>query len=450
MGRIEFVLQEFLRSFKNNLIKDISLMVMITVGVIMTVIMSSYYLDLNEWNTENITQNIEDGTWYNAGLSEESAFYENFSSVNGCRDILEYFNDVAFYDNHPMCFAFTQQSMFAVWDELEPLFEKSEYRRFLTKEHLSSFPSSLQGKEVFLVDLKCVNLDYNAYRMFGLQTVEGEGITEKNTLLNTLKDDIPVVLGNEYKGILKVGDRFRLSLVDYVYPCKVAGILEKGAMCPEDGNTKAGKVDLDTYIIFPYGIRFKSYEGIVSDIDKYAFWDVMTLTNGANVLIKDRKDMSGLMDGYLTIADKYNLPPISVYGTSLGINLLKNESKESIRIMLLLTIALICFTIYSLLIMIYEKIQANSKVYGIYLMNGSSVLMIAMSYVLEIIIVIFPSVITSRYIFGKNKFGAVIENSFSFMGVIYCSISLILLIAVVFVFHMVRSIDTEYLIKQED
>lgn len=447
MGKLEFVLYEFFRSLKNNLIKDILFMLMITTGVIMTVIMSSYYFDLNE--NSYTPQNMDGGTWYGAGIDMEG-FDENLLSVKGCVDIFEYYKKIMYYDKHPMCFTDTQQSMFADLKQLPCFNDSSVYEKFLTVDHPSVFSASVMNEIKTLVDLKSIHLDYNAYRIFGLQTIEGEGITEENTLIDNAHADIPVVLGNGYKDMLNIGDRFDLSVLDYVYPCKVAGILEKGALCPEDGNTKAGMIDLDTYIIFPYGIRFRDVTGNVDDIQKYAFWDVLSIVNGSHVLVQDKGDLSKLINGYVNIANEFDLPPLRISGISLGLNLLYNESAESIRIILMITIVLLCFTLYALLVAICDKVQSNSKTYGIYLMNGSSVFMILVSYVLEIIVIALPSVLISKYVFSYYNLGAYVESTTNIIRAVYCFVGAIVLIAVIFTAYMIRKIDTEYLIKQED
>ena len=73
-------------------------------------------------------------------------------------------------------------------------------------------------------------------------------------------DPIPILLGNDYKGMVKVGDVIDIGFWYYVYPCKVAGILERGASLPENGQVGAGMVQVDSKILFPYGI-VQSAEG---------------------------------------------------------------------------------------------------------------------------------------------------------------------------------------------
>lgn len=124
MGKIEFVLSEFFRSFRKNLLKDILLMVMITIGSVMSVILCSYYLDLNEKNDLLNSQRIEDGTWYSAGFvgNDDESFYEQLSSIKGCNNIINYFEKIAYDEKNPMFFVDTQQSLNKVERQKTPVF----------------------------------------------------------------------------------------------------------------------------------------------------------------------------------------------------------------------------------------------------------------------------------------------------------------------------------------
>ena len=52
MGKIKFMAEEFFRSFRKNLFKNVLLMAMFSTSMVMTVLMGSYYLDLEERHPE--------------------------------------------------------------------------------------------------------------------------------------------------------------------------------------------------------------------------------------------------------------------------------------------------------------------------------------------------------------------------------------------------------------
>lgn len=452
MGKIEFVLSEFFRSFRKNLLKDILLMVMITIGSVMSVILCSYYLDLNEKNDLLNSQRIEDGTWYSAGFvgNDDEYFYEQLSSIKGCNNIINYFEEIAYDEKNPMFFVDTQQSMNAVVDEVENLFNQDDYKKFTTEDNPLPFSAVIDGEIHTVIDLKCIHVDYNAYKIFGFKTIEGEGITDKNTLLVSLKEEVPIVLGNAYKGIIEVGDKLRLSIVGNVYPCKVIGILEENSYCYEYGNTNVEQINIDNYILFPYGIRFRDVDGEYEDISKYAVWDMHTLTNGSNVLVgNSRSDLTEIVQKYYAISQEYSLPSLKLDGVSLGLKMLRNESKERVQIMLMITIALICFTLYSLFSAVYDKIQSNKKIYGIYLVNGCSLKMIVASYIMEIIVIVLPSIMTGIYIFDPYKLGYVVGNITSILALVYGIGAVVIMIVSLYAMYMIKKVDTEQLIREE-
>lgn len=451
MSKLEFIIFEFFRSFKACIFKNILLMFMITIGVIMTVITSSYYFDLGKNMEVYSSQDIDNGQWYRAGLSNATEYSISYSSISGCKNIMEYYNYVTNMEGYPMCFAFTQQNVLALWDNVKTSFTDNDIGQFLSDDHKTGpFTGSYNSDVVTFVDLKSINLDYNAFRLFGLKTVEGEGITRHNTLLDGTDDEVPIVVGNNYQGVFTIGDKLELMVNDYIFSCKIIGILEKGAVCPEGGNTRVNDINLDTYIIFPYNIAFKKFEGDLSTLEKYVFWNTLSLRNGANILINDRSDLRKLTDLYLSRANELELAPVVIEGTSLGLTLLGNETKETIRIMLFLTIVIVCFTIYSLLVAICDKAKNNSREYGIYIMNGCSLYMIMGSYIMEILVIMFPSLLISRYVFGNSYLNPGLFDALPIAGVMYGFIAIITFIAIAFVFYILHNIDAEYLIKQEN
>ncbi len=103
------------------------------------------------------------------------------------------------------------------------------------------------------------------------------------------------------------------------------------------------------------------------------------------------------------VGKEFELPPVHVVGTTMGVNLLRKESVASIRILLILSATLFCFTLYGIFITFYDKIQSNSRIYGIYLMNGCSLGMILISAsALEIAVILMPGVLVSRFVFVRE------------------------------------------------
>ena len=134
---------------------------------------------------------------------------------------------------------------------------------------------------------------------------------------------------------------------------------------------------------------------------------------------------------------------VEIWGVSMGLTLLRAETVSSIRIMLILTIALLCFTLYALFVTFYDKIQSNRRVYGIYLINGCSLTMILLPCLL-------PAIFFSRYVFTDNNLGGVGIDTEFILRTAYTMVGIAFLIGAAFVLWLMRGVDTERLVRQKD
>lgn len=200
----------------------------------MTVIMCSYYFDMGDRYCE-LTQYKDDGAWYILQIENEKEIYNSFTTAKGCRNMMDYYED--FRRSFHMFSINTWQDVSIRETDMERIFGKRAYTDFLNPEQKKSYLGEFEEKEVCRqYSLNSILIDTTAFQTFGLRMAEGEGLTEQNMALERKTDPIPIVLGNGYQGILNVGDSLELGLFSYVYPCKIAGFLEKGAEVPESGD----------------------------------------------------------------------------------------------------------------------------------------------------------------------------------------------------------------------
>lgn len=455
MGKIKFVAEEFFRSFRKNLFKNVLLMVMFSTGMVMTVLMGSYYLDLGELNPDTPGYRAENGTWYHIGVVGENTteMDDSIDTVQGCRNIMDYYERLHDSEEHPVISVNTYQDCFVKEDDLRGLFGNVSYDNFVGEDNPDAvrtcFSSEDDGDMCSVLGLKCVMLDDTAFGIFGLRTEKGEGFTKSNLTIRNASDPIPVVLGNEYEGIVSVGQTIDISFLDYAYPCRVAGILEKGSMMPFDGNSLDKMMLLDSHIIFPYTIRVTEETGNRKDIARYAALDLRALEfNTSMVWVKDDRDFRDVVAMSRDIGNEFNFPPLELYDASMGLRLLRKESEARVRIMLILTLALIGFTFYGLFATFYDKIQSNKKTYGIYQMNGCSIGMILFPYLFENAVILSPAFFVCRYIFSQKNIEDV--NGDMILRVTGYSIGLAFLAGAVFVICLLKGVDTEQLIRQKD
>ncbi len=210
-------------------------------------------------------------------------------------------------------------------------------------------------------------------------------------------------------------------------------------------------ISMDNYIIFPFGVKIKeapekqTQEDVFkfAENDYYAMWDM-------GIKLAEGKKINQLSDELREISEEYKLPMVEIWGVSMGLTLLRAETVSSIRIMLILTIALLCFTLYALFVTFYDKIQSNRRVYGIYLINGCSLTMILLPCLLEIAIILLPAIFFSRYVFTDNNLGGVGIDTEFILRTAYTMVGIAFLIGAAFVLWLMRGVDTERLVRQKD
>ena len=247
-------------------------------------------------------------------------------------------------------------------------------------------------------------------------------------------------------GIVEPGAEFDIWYWNFVYPCRVVGILEKGATIPESGtSSNPGVCELDSRVLFPFGIKVSYTTEKVDEIKKYAYLSYLSLQFGiAQVPAgKMRQQVAAFYD----TGKKFGLPAVRMIGTSMGVDLLRKESTSSVMILLILTITLDCFTLYSLFITFYDKGQSNSRIYGIYMMNGCSLGMILIPLLMEIATVLAPAAFLSWAVFVRDNAGyqadVIVRTSLTMIAMVF-------VIGAGFIVLLMRGINTEHLIRQKE
>lgn len=451
MRKIRFMAKEFMRSFQKSLFKNILLMLMFSISLIMAIIMCSYYVGLGE-RYETTTQKVDGREWYALDLMTESGqeVINQFTTVGRCRDMVEYYETLKSLEEAPILTINTDQPLGLKEEDVKKLFGEEDFIPFADGEDsVAELPFWDDG--VYLTrDMKGAQVDLDAYRYFGLRTQEGEGFTEENMTIQRDGDPMPLLLGSNYKGIIEVGTIIDVNFWTCAYHCKVVGILEKGSSLPPHGYMALGElVSLDDKIVFPHGIKLLEDPERAEQMERYAWNDYMALQNG--FAQTDGEHIRELVETYGRIADQFGYPPVQLVGTSLGLDLLRRESASSVRVLLILTVVLLCFSFYGLFITFYDKIQSNSKIYGIYLMNGCSLSMILVPCLLEVAVILAPAIIIGRYVLtGGQDNVAYYFRAGPIMQAICIMIGVAFLVGAAFLLHLMRGVDTEHLIRQKD
>ncbi len=449
MRKLRFMAEEFFRSFRMSLFKNLLLMVVFSISLVMVVIMGSYYFELGDRYSDSVKK-LGDQTWYYMTIlgEEESMneFEDAFTTAAGCYDMMEYEAELRSSRDYPIL-SFADGAIDLKDEEMARFFGERSNKDFLDVmedgETMESSPGMIDGQTYLLSRYRGMQMDAASFRFFGLRVQEGEELHEDHLILEHVSDPVPIVVGSQYKGILKLGDVLSASVGWYVYPCRVVGILEEGAalsseFCYGDGS-------LDYSIIFPFGVQVADRSGTVEELKKYADLAITGLDNGIT-LVPDGK-LRQRVESIKGVARQYHLPPIKVFGESMGMNFLGKDSATTVMIMLVLTVTLACFALYGLFVTFYDKIQSNSRIYGIYLMNGCSLIMILIPLLLEVAVILVPAFLTGAYIFnvGSAKYQpeAILSAARLTVGIVFA-------IGAGAVIFFLRGVDTEHLVRQKD
>lgn len=453
MRKIRFMAEEFFRNFQKSLFKNILLMAVFSISLIMAVIMCSYYLDMGDRYEESV-QHIEDDRWYS--LNFIMADYEcnqlpnTFTTVKGCRNMMDYYEELSSSEEYPFFSLNDAQTVYMRDSDLNDFFGENDYSVFLSEEQKDSVNGNFGDDDEVCLSwcFQGAQVDLGAYRMFGFRTVEGEGFTEENMTIRQASDDIPILLGNDYLGVVEVGSRVDIDYWGHVYPCRVAGILERGLTLPPFGKMKSASLtSMDSKIIFPHGIRVLEDPVNVDEIKRYAYNDYMAVED-ATVILPDGKEERDLAEMFRDVGEKHGIPPAQAAGTSVGMNLFRKESAASVRNLMILTIALLCFAFYGLFVTFYDKIQSNSRIYGIYLMNGCSISMILVPCLLEVAAILLPTALVGRMVFTSENFmGFPVDKTLRY---VYLFAGAAYIVGAGFLTYLMRGVDTEHLIRQKD
>lgn len=448
MRKMRFMAEEFFRSFHKSLFKDILLMAMFSVSLVMSVIMCSYHFDLGERYSYNVQQ-VGDSKWYDTILPQEceEEFSDSMGTVSGCRKIMDYCETLTSMEEYPLFCMNSYQGIYLRKQDLDRFFSGRDYSGFLSESQKDSVVGYFGEGTYPLHCMQSAQVCLDAYHFFGMRVQEGEGFTEQNLEMEESTDPIPVLVGSGYKGILTVGTELEMLYCGYVYPCKVAGILERGASLPEYQLFNGDMRSLDTSIIYPFGIKLKTDPKEVEEIRKYAWNNFLALDFGFSEVKDDRK-VRDQVAAYRDIGEEYGFPPLHLASPAMGIELLRKASDSSIRIMFVLTIALIGFSFYGLAVTFYDKIMSNRRNYGIYLMNGCPLGMIVIPCLAEVAVILLPGILASRLVFSAPaleiyKIGAI-------MRVVYLLAGGAFLVGAAFLVFIMRGVDTEHLIRQKD
>lgn len=230
--------------------------------------------------------------------------------------------------------------------------DKDNFCYSIENKYINNPYDNINGK---YSNVKGLYVDKNYIDTFCLNIEKGR-IFEDNEFESY--ENIPIILGANYKGIYNIGDEFKFF--DYFTKCerklKVIGFLKRNSYHYLNGFLSS----LDDYVICPF-IKIKDVD---EDSDKY------NAALGQAILVSDN-----ISEDFNEIRDKaigLGVNNYSIFSATSDIEKVINNLEAGVRSALFKSILMILFIALGIIAVKYNQIISNLKLYGIHLLLGAS------------------------------------------------------------------------------
>ena len=242
---------------------------------------------------------------------------------------------------------------------------------------ISGFDEGRIGKNIFMTAdgrmqsaAKAFTVSPSFFSEFGVEVGEGEDFSTYKTVAYYDGITVPIVLGNAYEGLYKVGDV--IDGADYgtrsSFKCTVTGILPSGsAVLAQNSGVSATESDivrLDYYALIP----FIDFSPLLRETDTSlnAFLSVAAACEG--IAIPGSRDFD-----FRPLSDKYSplgifIKPTMVLGASFKYQAKQYFDMLSGACALILLTTVICLTVN-----LTNKLMSNLRRYAVDLLCGATV-----------------------------------------------------------------------------
>ena len=312
-------------------------------------------------------------------------------------------------------------------------------------------PKSVAGWQ--LVESR--QMDYNAMQHFSLSYAEGSGFAEEDFVFHKGQTTVPIIVGYNSRDIFEVGDTIPIKCCSMPLTGKIVGILERHEYAYIATNElEIGYIPyLDDSIIWPffdldYYVSREEAEKS-EDAMNEALLQANLCGNSLAGYCVAPKDVSNIeiANIYSTLCQRYNYSEdgFEMHAMTSGMRMFRGETQESIKIMLILVIAMGLFCLFILITNMATKIDRNIRTYMIQILNGASIWNIVAQYLLEIIMIIIPSILITAVIMKRE-----IMTSYQFFIVIFLLSLLCVFISIIIVAMKLANLKTDELLRRKE
>lgn len=258
---------------------------------------------------------------------------------------------------------------------------------FSDKDKLKGFSRFDSDYEAEVVDI--LIFSGRAFDALGLEVDEGRAFTDDDLNNNNPDSPVGVILGSDYKGIYKIGDKIEYSDNGMNDCAEVIGFLKADSSY----RFVERSLDLDRHMIFPVDFPRRPKSNIRQGVNDHGFihtddpdLDLQTYVNGITAKY-----------GFYTLM----LDPID----GIEISEAKDVSMKNVALIAALALIGSVICILSLTMILYNRAVRNRAKYCILMCAGIPLYKLNASIALEmlfmLILSVFPTIALSMYEYGE-------------------------------------------------
>ena len=230
--------------------------------------------------------------------------------------------------------------------------------------------------------IKTLKVDYNYIKEFKYTVIEGHDFCENDFIEN--RNEVPVLLGINYKDIYNINDK--IEYYDYEYGKKnliIKGFIDSGYNYIGKNIESKNVISLDNYIIFPI-------ENHTNNTDKF---DIINSILQAYITINSNDVESTLIDIEKNAIKDFGEIKLTDIDENIQEYIDKYKIEEDILKVIFIIVFIMCFI--GIMTNMINYINNNMKVFAINLLNGARKLDIELIVFYQIFIIVFSSIFLS-------------------------------------------------------
>lgn len=216
-------------------------------------------------------------------------------------------------------------------------------------------------KDGYYIGVNAVQLSQCAFQEFDLNISEGRTFTAEDYILREGKN-VPVLLGNEYKSVLDIGDTLYGMHSGGRMIFEVIGFLELDTIGPVGMSFDS----LDRYVILP---AYTKFDLPSNAMDGYPKFVLSQMVNGA-IVTKQPMEVKEYIDG---ICEQYDAPlrfMISQAGHE-DLAAALSLTQSTTQALKLFWITFFVFTAICISLVLISRLEENYFAYGVHLLSGA-------------------------------------------------------------------------------